>query len=130
FKLGEETINPDDLHRVKQSLISQHLISGDSAYVRMSRLALQELYFRRPIPSAKVIAGLRVQTPESIQQVSNAVCASGIPTMALVGPVDEARLMQLGAMLQDLGGTPTLRLVKTEETVSERDAPMLAAVAE
>ena len=30
FKLGEETINADDLHRVKQSLISQHLISGDS----------------------------------------------------------------------------------------------------
>jgi predicted Zn-dependent peptidase len=126
FKLGEETINADDLHRVKQSLISQHLISGDSAYVRMSRLALQELYFRHPISSKEVITALRAQSPESIQEVSNSVCSCGIPTMGLVGAIDEARLVQVQTMLRDFGGTPMLRMINSDEVAQELAEPMEA----
>ena len=130
FKLGEEVVNPDDLHRVKQSLISQHLISGDSAYVRMSRLALQDQYFRRPISSDDVIAGLRAQSPDSIQQVSNTVCGYGIPTMALVGSIDDTSLAQVATMLEDLGGTPTVQLVNSNGAMQEHIEPALEAVAD
>ena len=96
--------------------------------MRMSRLALQDLYFRHPISSEEVIAALRAQSPESIQQVSNTLCTSGIPTMGLVGPIDEAGLARVQAMLSDLGGTPTLRMVNSNE-VAQEHAELMEAVA-
>src|SRR5262245_40511648 len=40
MKICEAGISLDDHHRSLQSLISQHFVSGDSSYVRMSHLAL------------------------------------------------------------------------------------------
>lgn len=108
MKMSEEEINPDNHHRAVQSLISQHLISGDSAYVRMSRLALQELYFKDIVSSDQVITGLRSQSPESVQHVAQQTCNAGLPTIALVGPVNESLLESVIAMLTDFGGTPTI----------------------
>ncbi len=108
FKMSSESISPDDFHRATQSLISQHLISGDSAYVRMSRLALQELYFKRIVSGDAVIAGLRLQTPEAIQQIASEICGGKLPTVALVGPVSEPLLQAVGNMLSDFGEPPQM----------------------
>lgn len=103
LRMGEEDVDLDDHHRATQSLISQHLVSGDSAYVRMSRLGLQELYFRRKIFSDEVVNGLKHQSPEMIRQIAQQVFNTGLPTIALVGPVTEKLLQAVGDMLADFG---------------------------
>jgi predicted Zn-dependent peptidase len=108
MQMGEDDFDPDAHHRAVQSLISQHLVSGDSAYVRMSRLALQELYFKQIVSSDAVIDGLMKQSTESVRQIARETADSGLPTIALVGPVSEELLQQVGAMLSDFGGTPLL----------------------
>jgi predicted Zn-dependent peptidase len=118
LRMCQEAIDPEDHHRTVQSLVSQHLVSGDSAYVRMSRLALQELYFRRAVPSDEVIAGLRSQSAEGVQQAAIAAFSAGLPTIALTGPITEDLLQAVGGMLADFGGQPTLELVSEEAPVS------------
>lgn len=107
FKMTEP-INLDDHHRATQSLISQHLVSGDSAYVRMSRLGLQEFYFGHVVSSDDVAQGLRNQSPESIQAIAQKILADGLPATALVGPVSDELLKAVCAMFADFGETPRL----------------------
>jgi predicted Zn-dependent peptidase len=103
WQMGEGEINLDEYHRATQSLISQHLVSGDSAYVRMSRLALQEQYFRQTVPSDEVIAGLSGLRSEEVQQVALEIFSAGLPTIALVGPVSDKLLSDVETMLSDFG---------------------------
>lgn len=103
LRMGEEDVDLDDHHRATQSLISQHLVSGDSAYVRMSRLGLQELYFKRTLSSDEVVSGLKHQSPEMMRQIAQQVFNTGLPTIALVGPVTEKMLQAVGQMLVDFG---------------------------
>jgi len=103
LRMGEEDVNLDDHHRATQSLISQHLVSGDSAYVRMSRLGLQELYFGRPISSTEVTDELKRQSPEMVRQVAQQTFNTGLPTIAMVGPITEQLLQAVGEMLSDFG---------------------------
>lgn len=109
--MSENAIDPEAHHRTVQSLISQHLVSGDSAYVRMTRLALQEHYFRRVISSDQVVSSLKSQTLEAVQCVAQELLAQGLPTIAMVGPVSEGLLETIGQMLSDFGGTPQLDYV-------------------
>jgi predicted Zn-dependent peptidase len=118
FRLGTEELSPDDRHRVTQSMISQHLVSGDSAYVRMSRLALQEYYFGKLLSSDEVTAGLREQTEESIHQAAQSALAGGLPAIALVGPISEAVLNGVGEMLSQFGETPTLSFAPQRTMIS------------
>lgn len=116
MKMSDDELNPDDHHRAVQSLISQHLISGDSAYVRMSRRALQEFYFRDPVPSQNVITGLRSQSLEAVQQVAQQTCHVGLPTLALVGPVSDPLLRAVVDMLADFGGSsPAVHMVSSSD---------------
>lgn len=111
WQMGEEEINPDEYHRATQSLISQHLVSGDSAYVRMSRLALQEKYFRRAVPSDEVIAGLSDLQPEEVREVACETFSIGLPTIALVGPVSDKLLKDVETMLSDFGEPSSVAFV-------------------
>ncbi len=115
LKMIEHNINADEHHRAVQSLISQHLISGDSAYVRMSRLALQELYFDGALDSVRVIKGLKLQSLEAIQFIAQKVCEIGLPTISLVGPIDDQLIAQMESMLRDFGGEPTIVMAPQSE---------------
>lgn len=103
LRMADEDINLDEHYRAVQSLVSQHLVSSDSAYVRMSRLALQELYFGRPVPSQEVVDGLRAQSPEDIQHIAQSTLDTGMPTIAMVGPVSDPLLQAIENMLADFG---------------------------
>lgn len=109
FKMTEP-INLDNHYRATRSLISQHLVSGDSAYVRMSRLALQEYYFSHAITSDDVTQGLRAQSPKSIQEIAWKMLSEGLPATALVGPVSDELLEAVCAMFADFGEAPRLVL--------------------
>ena len=116
-QMVEQAQNPDAYHRAIQSLISQHLVSGDSAYVRMSRLALQELYFHRDISSDEVIAGLRSQSYETVQRAGLQLLEAGLPTIALVGPISSELLQAVTAMLSDFGEQPEVIFASDSSTI-------------
>jgi hypothetical protein len=69
----------------------------------MSRLALQEQYFRQTVPSDEVIAGLSGLRSEEVQQVALEIFSAGLPTIALVGPVSDKLLSDVETMLSDFG---------------------------
>lgn len=106
IKMAQTGVSLDDHHRSLQSLISQHLVSGDSSYVRMSRLALQEGYFRNPLTTEAIVAGLHAQAPTDVQTVAQELLTSGLPTVALVGPVGSELLEAVASMLADFGEPP------------------------
>lgn len=109
-RMANEPLNLDDHYRAQQSLISQHLVSGDSPYVRMSRLGLQELYFRKALSSDDIIENLRSQTPDDVPRLAAQVLANGLPTIAMTGPIDEPMLQAAESMLTDFGQKPVIRL--------------------
>ncbi len=113
--MSMEPLDPDRHHQVVQSLISQHLVSGDSAYVRMSRLALQELYFGEAVSSQQVIDDLRAQSPEAIQRAAASVAGAGLPVISLVGPVSQELLAQVSAMLSDFGELRSASFVEEDK---------------
>lgn len=108
-QMAESAINVDDHYRARQSLISQHLVSGDSPYVRMSRLGLQELYFQKAVSSDEIINHLSNQTPDDIPILASQLLQTGLPTIAMVGPVDEEMLKTVETLLVDFGGKPIIR---------------------
>lgn len=108
----DEGISEDDHYRAVHALVSQHLVSGDSAYVRMSRLALQEHYFGHAVTSDEVVAGLEAQQLAEVKQVAEQAFNTGMPTIALVGPVSEQISEAVCGMLADFGGPPTPAVIQ------------------
>ena len=88
-----------------------------SAYVRMSRLAMQELYFERALCSDEVVAGLRAQPVESVRQIAQSICMLGLPAITLVGPVSTPILQATYDMLVDFGETPTIPVTSNGHSV-------------
>ena len=103
-KMTEETIEADVFSQVAQSLISQHFVSGDSAYVRMSRLAMQELYFKAPIHAEDVVTGISAPSIEDVQEVARSVLNSGFPTIILIGAVESTMFNQIKELFASMGG--------------------------
>jgi predicted Zn-dependent peptidase len=124
MRMSQEGITLDDHHRSIQSLISQHLVSGDSSYVRMSRLALQEAYFHSAIASADVISELQAQSPDDVQRVAQKLLMGGLPTLALVGPVNDGLVQAVSDMLADFGEPP--RVILTPQRTYNHAALELA----
>jgi predicted Zn-dependent peptidase len=115
LRLGSQDLDIDRYHHTVQSLVSQHLVSGDSAYVRMSRLGLQELYFNQPVLSEDVASELRAQSPEVVQEVARRLFSAGLPTIALIGPVDDATLKDIEQMLSDFGPVQETEVISDSE---------------
>jgi hypothetical protein len=115
--MGEETPDADSFHQAVQSIISQHLVSGDSAYVRMSRLALQELYFNNIVTSDEVVNGLHQLTTDDVQSVAQSLLNAGLPTITLVGPVSQELLTNVGEMLGDLGTLHSIGFVSADTLI-------------
>ncbi|NDJ51711.1 MAG: insulinase family protein [Chloroflexi bacterium] len=109
--LSETLVNLDEHHRVVQSMVSQHYVSGDSTYTRMSRLALQENYFGRVVSSKDISAGIQSVVPDEVQGVAQQICEIGLPTTVLVGPVNAELLHEISSMLADFGDLATPQLL-------------------
>ena len=81
----------------------------------MSRLALQELYFKRALSSHEVTEGLRAQSPQTTRQLAIDTYSAGLPTIALVGPVSDELLQAVGNMLNDFGQTSNIGFYEAPE---------------
>jgi predicted Zn-dependent peptidase len=85
---GEEHIDAEELVEAKRQIRGQHLITSENTTTRMSRLATQELYFGRQIPSQEILSQIEAVDPSSLQSLArdHLVDALGQITVAVVGP--------------------------------------------
>jgi predicted Zn-dependent peptidase len=85
---GEELIDDEELMEAKRQILGQHLISSENTNTRMSRLATQELYFGRHIPSQEILSQIEAVDSQSLHRLAheNLVDALGQITVAVVGP--------------------------------------------
>jgi predicted Zn-dependent peptidase len=85
---GEEPIDDEELLEAKQKIRGQHLITSENTNTRMSRLATQELYFGRHIPSGEILSKVNGVDSQSLHRLAseNLVDALEQITVAVVGP--------------------------------------------
>lgn len=85
---GEELIDDEELVEAKRQIRGQHLITSEDTNTRMSRLATQELYFGRHIPSQEILSRIEAVNPRSLQSLAQDHLVDAIEqiTVAVVGP--------------------------------------------
>lgn len=84
----DEPIDDEELWKAKMQIRGQHLIAGENTHTRMSRLATQELYFGRHIPSSEILAHIEAVDGQMLQRLSNRDLIDALRrvTIAVVGP--------------------------------------------
>lgn len=85
---GPEPIDDEELVEAKRQIRGQHLITSENTNTRMSRLATQELYFGRHVPSKEILSQIDSVDSQSLRRLAreNLVEALGEITVAVVGP--------------------------------------------
>jgi predicted Zn-dependent peptidase len=90
FKLTtmEEPINDEELWKAKMQIRGEHIIAAEDTYTRMSRLASQEFYFGRHLPSDEILAQVEAVDSCMLQNLANEVLVDALrqATVAIVGP--------------------------------------------
>jgi predicted Zn-dependent peptidase len=84
---GGQGFDEDDLQRAQAQIRGQVAMSGDDMHARMSRLALQSLYFGDPISEADVVQGVQQVDAHDLAAMAGR-CHSGgrNQALAIVGP--------------------------------------------
>jgi predicted Zn-dependent peptidase len=81
---------PDDeeVWKAKMHLRGQHLLGAESTHTRMSRLATQELYFGRHLPTEEILAGIDAVDARGVQGLAEEFLGEALSrvTVAVVGP--------------------------------------------
>lgn len=85
---GEDPIDEEELWKAKMQIRGQHLICAESSNTQMSRLATQELYFGRRIPSGEILNAIDKVRLETLDRLSNDVLLDSLrnAAVAVVGP--------------------------------------------
>lgn len=104
---GEDSIDEEELWKAKMQIRGQHLICAESSNTQMSRLATQELYFGRHIPSGQILNAIDEVRLETLATLSNDVLLDSLrnAAVAVVGPqapdhYDAAMIEELWANFQ------------------------------
>jgi len=84
----EEPINDEELWKAKMQIRGEHIIAAEDTYTRMSRLASQEFYFGRHLPSDEILAQVEAVDGCMLQNLANEVLVDALrqATVAIVGP--------------------------------------------
>ncbi|HEV3162906.1 MAG TPA: pitrilysin family protein [Isosphaeraceae bacterium] len=85
---GEEPADDDELWKAKMQLRGHHSIAGESTHTRMSRLAVQELYFGCHLGSDEVLAQIEAVNREDLNRLAGCWLHEALEcaTIAVVGP--------------------------------------------
>ena len=85
---ADEPVDEEELWKAKMQIRGQHLIASENAHTRMSRLATQELYFGRQIPSDEILAQIEALDGQILQRLANEALVDALRqvTIAVVGP--------------------------------------------
>jgi predicted Zn-dependent peptidase len=83
-----EPIDEEELWRAKTHLRRQHLLAAESTTTRISRLATQELYFGRHLPTEEVLAQIEAVDASLLQRLAGEYLLEALPhaTVAITGP--------------------------------------------
>ncbi len=76
-------VGPEELTASTTALVNQFLIASESSFTRMSRLATQQLYFGRPLPSGEILDALRGVDHESLHLLTEDWLRPGLAQAAL-----------------------------------------------
>ena len=103
---ADEPITEEELWKAKMHIRGQHLISGENTNTRMSRLAVQELYFGRQFPDDEILAEIDAIHVEKLHSLANEVLADALSrsAIAVVGP--EAPNLYQKSTIEGLLGDP------------------------
>lgn len=84
---GEKPVEEEELWKAKMQIRGQHLVAAESTSTRMSRLATQELYFGRYIPSGEIMRDIDA-VDDSLQHLGKETLVDALSqaTIAVVGP--------------------------------------------
>lgn len=85
---AEEPVGEEELWKAKMQIRGQHLIAAENTHTRMSRLATQELYFERHIPSDEILAQIEAVDSQMLQRLANEALLDAFDQVAIavVGP--------------------------------------------
>jgi predicted Zn-dependent peptidase len=85
---GAVPVDDDELWKAKTQIRAQHLIAAEDTYTRMSRLATQELYFGRHIPSTEILDQIEAVDRSLLQNLGEDLLAEALRqvAVAIVGP--------------------------------------------
>ena len=94
---AEDPLNEEEIWKAKMHIRGQHLISGESTNTRMSRLAVQELYFGRQLSDDKILTEIEKVNSLNLQSLTDNVLPDAIrqAAIAFVGPQADDRFRSL-----------------------------------
>ena len=89
-KAGE--ISEEDLHRVKEQIRGNLLLSLEGSDGRMARLARGEFYFGNPVPIQEVLEGFARVTREEVSRVAQDIFQPRVFSLAALGKLKQEEL--------------------------------------
>ena len=89
-KAGE--ISEEDLHRVKEQIRGNLLLSLEGSDGRMARLARGEFYFGKPVPIQEVLEGFARVTREEVSRVAQDIFQPRVFSLAALGKLKPEEL--------------------------------------
>jgi predicted Zn-dependent peptidase len=86
--IGDEPVQAEELLRAKNQIKGQHIIAAEDTNTRMSRLAIQELYFERHISTREITEQIEAVDMEKLEDITRNLLVEHLSTMtiAIVGP--------------------------------------------
>lgn len=107
---GGEAPGEEELLKAKMQVRGQHLISAENTSTQMTRLASQEFYFGRHIPTEEILAEINAVDSPTLKRVADEVLAEEFRRLrvAVVGP--EAPQHYSPSLIQELLATLELPL--------------------
>lgn len=85
---GDDPVSDDELWKAKMHLKGQHLIANESSNTRMSRLATQEFYFGKHIPSAEILGQIESVDAQQFNRIASGMISDAMSNVcvSVVGP--------------------------------------------
>jgi predicted Zn-dependent peptidase len=91
-RLAAEGLQPDELVRTRNQIKGSLLLGLETSDSRMSRIARNEIYFRRDVPLAEIAAGIDAVTNEQVVRVARAILRPEALAVTVLGDLKGERL--------------------------------------
>jgi predicted Zn-dependent peptidase len=84
---GDDPVTEEELWKAKRQVRGQHLLAAECSHTVMSRLATQELYFGRHLPSGRILGEIEAVDFAALRELGvELVPALRTAALAVVGP--------------------------------------------
>jgi predicted Zn-dependent peptidase len=90
--LRDSGLDADELGRAKSQIKGNMLLSLESSESRMTRIAKNEIYFRRDVPTEEMAAAIGAVDQEAVMRVARDLFATSTVGVALLGDLGEHRI--------------------------------------